>query len=1050
LRSSNTFLEIGFRRRLLFKWAIAGLCAVSFAVSAFAIDPARMLSQYLHDSWGTDRGLPSGSISAIAQTSDGYLWIGTDKGLVRFDGLSFRQFEQANPDPFVIGPVRTLLVDTNGDLWILLQNTKLFRFRDGKFELSRGETENGITAMARGKSGAVLLSSLAVGTLTYRDNQFRTLSSVALLADAANAAHRETADQRSTPFSWSYGNMPDRLAAPTSLVVSIAETADGKIWLGTQDGGLFYLQEGRVSAASSTLGKVRVNCLLPVDKSDLWVGTAQGMLRWNGTELTSAAVPSPLRNVEVLSMLRDQDANLWVGTSRGLFRYNANGVSLLSAGESGGAVTALFEDREGNIWIGGARGLERLRDSAFVSYSVPNVKSQSMGPVYVDPDGRTWVAPIEGGLRWGKGAQRGSVSADGIAGDTVYSLAGSGSNDLWVGRQHGGLTHVRSGGGSFTARTYTQADGLAENRVFAVYVSRDGTVWSGTLGRGVSALREGRFSTYTSADGLASNTVSSIAESADGTMWFGTPNGLSELGKRGWRTYTSRDGLPSSDVNCLMRDSSGGLWIGTSTGLAYLSGEHLMHVAGKGPEALHESILGMVEDGNGELWVATTAHVLEVKRSGLLGDELQEADYRDYGPADGLQGTEGVKRHRSVVADSRGQIWFSTNRGLAMVNPARAQVNSAPALVHIEEVAADGKPFNLREAIEVPAGKQRTTIRYTGLSLGNAERVRYRYQLDGLDQGWSEAVSEREATYGNLGAGSYRFHVMASNSDGQWNGSEATVAFAVLPTLWETGWFRLGCVVCAGLVTLLVYRLRMYQLTRLLNVRFEERLAERTRIAQELHDTFLQGVVSVSMQLHVAVDQLPENSPVRGNLNRILQLTGRVIEEGRNTLRGLRSSIENAHDLKDAFSSIPQELGREQNADFRVVVEGVSLPLRPSIRDDVYGIGREALVNAFRHAGARKIDMHLEYAASQLRISVQDDGCGIDPQFLQFGRDGHWGLSGMRERADRIGGKLRVLTRSGGGTEVELRLPSDIAFESESSGGILKLFRILRLRSKTN
>jgi ligand-binding sensor domain-containing protein/signal transduction histidine kinase len=1043
----NTFLEIGFRRRLFIKWAIAGLCSVSFAVSASAIDPARMLSQYLHDTWGTDRGLPSGSVSSIVQTPDGYLWIGTDKGLVRFDGLSFRQFEQANPDPFVIGPVRTLLVDTNGDLWILLQNTKLFRYRDGKFELSRGETENGITAMARGTSGAVLLSSLAVGTLTYSDNRFRTLSSVALLADAANATKRETPDQRSTPFSWSYGNMPDRLAAPTSLVASIAETADGKIWLGTQDGGLFYLQEGRVSAPESRLGKVRVNCLLPVQDSDLWVGTAEGMLRWNGTELTSVGVPSSLRSVEVLSMLRDQDANLWVGTSRGLFRYNANGVSLLSSSESGGAVTALFEDREGNIWIGGARGLERLRDSAFVSYSLPNVKSQSMGSVYVDPGGRIWVAPIEGGLRWLNGARGGTLSANGIAGDTVYSLAGSGGNDLWVGRQRGGLTHVRSAGGTFTARTYTQADGLAENRVFAVFVSRDGTVWSGTLSHGVSEFRNGRFTTYTSANGLASNTVSSIAESADGTMWFGTPNGLSELGKSGWRTYTSRDGLPSPDVNCLLRDSSGVLWIGTATGLAYLRGEHIQ-VAGKGPEVLHESILGMAEDGNGELWVATTNHVLEVKRRGLLGNELQEADYREYGPADGLQGTEGVKRYRSVVPDSRGQIWFSTNRGLAMVNPARARANSAPALVHIEEVSADGKPFNLREAIEVPAGKQRTTIRYAGLSLGNAERVRYRYKLDGLDQGWSDAVSEREATYGNLRARSYRFRVMASNSDGQWNGSEATVAFAVLPTLWETGWFRLGCVVCVGLVTLLVYRLRMYQLTRLLNVRFEERLAERTRIAQELHDTFLQGVVSVSMQLHVAVDQLPDDSPVRGSLNRILQLTGRVIEEGRNTLRGLRSSIENAHDLKDAFSSIPQELGREQTTDFRVVVEGVSLPLRPGIRDDVYGIGREALVNAFRHARASKIDMHLEYAASQLRITVQDDGCGIDPKFLQFGRDGHWGLSGMRERADRIGGKLRVLTRSGGGTEVELRLPSDIAFEPESSSWILKLFRMLRRREK--
>ena len=1015
-----------------------------FAVSAQAIDPSRMVSQYLRDSWGTEKGFPGGSVSSIAQTADGYLWIGTDKGLLRFDGLNFRQFEQASGS-FAIGPVRTLLADSQANLWILLQDTKLFRYHDGKFELVRGEAENGVTAMALDTTGKAVVSSVAMGVLIYDGKQFLATSRISPCATVAESGLAvPPCDERSARLSWSYGNMPDRLATATSAVTSIAQTTDGKIWLGTRDWGLFALHGGRVSLASNELGDAKINCLLPLQNSEMWMGTSQGLLRWTGTEVTGKDVPSSLQHVEVLSMLRDRDANTWVGTTRGLLRLNSNGVSsLVSAAAADAAVTALFEDREGNIWIGGAGGLERLRDSAFATYTVPNLKSQSMGPIYAAPDGDIWFAPIEDGLHRLHNGNRQSVETTALSEDVVYSIAGS-SRDLWLGRQRGGLTHLRYVGGAFIAKTYTQADGLAQDSVSAVYESSDGRVWSGTLSGGVSELWNGHFTNYTTADGLVSNNVSSIAEGVDGTMWFGTSNGVSALSKSTWRSYGVRNGLASPDVNCLLLDSIGVLWIGTAEGLAFSSAGQV-HVPRNAPDSLHEQIYGMAEGGNGWLWIASASHVLQVKRSSLLNDQFTDVDVREYGVADGLGGTEGVKRYKSVVTDSRGHVWFSTNRGLSMVDTARATVNSAPALVHIEAVLADGTPLDLQAPIQVPSGKQRTTFRYVGLSLGNSERVRYRYRLDGFDHGWGEPVRQQEATYVNLGAGTYRFRVMASNSDGLWNGSEAAVGFKVEPTLWQTWWFRLACVVGLGLMTLLVYRVRMYQLTRLLNVRFEERLAERTRIAQELHDTLLQGVLGVSMQLHVAVEKLPDDSPVRQSLNRTLQLAAQVVDEGRNMLQGLRSSIESGDDLTNSLSRIPQELGYK-GADFRVVVEGASSPLRPEIRDDVYSIGREALVNAFRHSGANNIDVHLEYAANQLRVLVQDDGGGIDPQLLRFGRDGHWGLPGMQERAERIGGKLRVLSRTGGGTEVELRVPSSLAFEYSPSSPPFTWFGILRRR----
>jgi ligand-binding sensor domain-containing protein/signal transduction histidine kinase len=1011
---------------------LAGLVLVCYVSLAQALDPNRILSQYMRERWGSEKGFSGGSVTAIAQTSDGYLWIGTEKGLIRFDGFSFRNFPQAIPTTFLIGPVQALTSDGQGNLWILLQSTKILRYRDGKFEFGREVAEFGITSLLRRADGSVLFASLAYGPLTYHAGKFESLNPTAEPVNPVPSAPTVSRDEQSSRLSWATGVVPHRFAEPNSAVISMAETSDGKVWLGTRDKGLFYMADGKVVAVPTGLSDARINCLLASANHELWIGTDKGLLRWDGAKVTSSEVPLTLRHLNVLSMIHDRDSNLWLGTPNGLLRANSGGVLHDESNpQTPIAVTALMEDREGNLWAGSPSGIERLRDSAFVTFTAAGLQSESSGPVYVDQAERVWFAPFEGGLHWLKGEKSGSVTNDRLDQEVVYSIAGV-NDELWIGRQQGGLTHLRYAGGSLTARTYTEKDGLAQNSVYAVFQSRDGTVWAGTLSGGLSEFSNGRFTTYTTVNGLTSNSITSIAETSGGAMWFATPNGLNSLSGGHWRSLGIREGLPSKSVNCLLAGSADLLWIGTSSGLAYLiSGQ--VQVPTAVPASLQEQILGIAEDKLGWLWISTSNHVLRVKRDSLLRNSVGESDVREYGLEDGLHGTEGVKRQQSVFADPLGKIWFSMNRGISVANPPRAISGSAPAILHIEEVSSDGIPVNMNGPVQLAGAHRRLTFALSALSLSIPERIRYKYKLEGVDEGWSRPVTDRQVTYNNLGSGAYRFRVIASNSEGLWDSAESDVSFRIRPAYWQTWWFRLSGLLVLALAVLLFVRLRMRALASQMNMRFEERLAERTRIAQELHDTLLQGFMSASMQLHVADDRLPEDSPAKPLLGRVLQLMGRVMDEGRNTVRGLRSSETVRQNLEEEFSRIQKDLAISTQSEFRVIVEGAPRPLRPVTHDEIYFIGREALANAFRHSGASEVVVEIEYSTSHLRVLVRDNGRGVDPQVISSGRDGHWGLSGMRERAERIGGKLKVLSMANAGTEIHLSVPSRLAFEPEFS-----------------
>jgi signal transduction histidine kinase/ligand-binding sensor domain-containing protein len=966
-----------------------------------ALDQTRGLSQYIHDEWGPSKGYSGGRVYGFAQSADGYLWIANEKGLTRFDGLSFENI--AVPQSTAAGGATVSGVAADGGtIWARLGASSLVSYRDGEFEeAAHGLTTGTVGALTSEAGGDILVASSDLGLARLKNGRFVTVV------------------------------YPDLL--PQTPVVSVAETGRD-IWLGTRDAGLFRFDGYRVSRVDARLPDAKINALVPGSNGEMWIGTDRGVTRWSPNGIVNMVPPAPLGEIPVLALLRDRESNIWVAAgARGVVRITGSGMSWFRNWDARarGIATAVFEDREGNIWIGTSRGIERLRDGVFAAYpELPNASSDRTGPVYVDQSDRTWFATTDGGLFWLAGDRARRVDVAGLSSDTVYSLDGH-NRDLWVGRQVGGLTHLRVTDAGAAATSYTTKEGLAQDSVFVVHVAHDESVWAGTLSAGVSRLRDGMFQTYTTKDGLASDSVTAIAESNDGTMWFGSPRGVSRLSGNTWRTYTMSDGLPTEEVNALLANGDGEVWVGTSGGLAVLQRGAERWEPG---ETVHEAVVGLAQDRTGALWCATSDRLLRISRAtSINGATATGGNIREYDAADGLVSRESFKRQRTLAVDSKGRVWYASTSGLAVADPSRFARPIPPTILTIQQIAADDLVQRPQGPIAFPSSHRRTSISFVGLSLAVPERVRYRYRLDGFDSAWSVPSSGHTAVYTNLGPGLYLFRVMATDSNGEWSGPEQTLAFQVVPTLWQMTWFRVAMLVLASLAVFTTYRLRLAHVSRRLNRRFEERLTERTRIAQELHDTLLQGFVSAAMHLDVAVSRVPEDSDVRGQLSHVLDMMRRVVDEGRHAIRGLRSPGGAADDLKVALTSVAQDLGIMETTKFRVVVEGRPRSVHAPIRDDLYRIGREALTNAVRHASARLIEVELTYRPDRLTIVIRDDGIGIDEHMAQSGREGHWGLSGMRERAEAIGGRLAVRSRAGAGTEVEISVSGAVAFRTDES-----------------
>jgi signal transduction histidine kinase len=401
-----------------------------------------------------------------------------------------------------------------------------------------------------------------------------------------------------------------------------------------------------------------------------------------------------------------------------------------------------------------------------------------------------------------------------------------------------------------------------------------------------------------------------------------------------------------------------------------------------------------------------------------------------YDEADGVTSYSDVGSHGPKVTRSAdGRLWFVVQGGVGVIDPKRVRSNELPPPVHVEQITADGSIYE-GSSLRLPPDVRDLRIDYTALSLIVPAKVRFRYKLEGRDENWVEAGTRRQAFYSDLPPKRYRFRVIASNNDGVWNADGDTLEFEIQPAFYQTNAARITLVVLILASLWIAYSTHMRRVRADLIARFEERLAERTRIAQELHDTLLQGFVSTLMHLHMFADEVGDPS-ARLKLERLLQRVTDVIEEGRRAVQGLRHHLA-TEDLDKALMADAEELRGDQAIEIRLAITGRPRPLKPLIRDELYRIGREALTNVFKHAHATCIDLMIEYSPDRLILRVRDDGDGIEPKIIESGRFGHWGIRGIRERADSVGAKLTLSSRVKGGTEVEVAVPGHIAFEDAS------------------
>ncbi|HYL75135.1 MAG TPA: two-component regulator propeller domain-containing protein [Bryobacteraceae bacterium] len=960
---------------------------------ALALNPRRGLTQYTRTDWTQEHGLPQDTIRTITQTKDGYLWLGTDEGLAQFDGYDFVVFNKENGS-LPSNTVSALCAASDGSLWIGTPGG-LTLYRDGKFTTytkKDGLPDTFINSLAEDRSGAVWI--VAGSFLSrFQNGRFTNYSArEGLPIESMRAVH---------------------LGRDGSLYVA------GFSGIARREGDTFVPVIDRAA-----LGGDIVSVFTEDRQGNLWVARASGLLmRAPSGKLRLYRTQDGLPDNFVRSLWEDRDGNLWAGTNGGLARFE-NGrfvTNPLASSHERDWVRCLFEDAQGNLWVGMNNGLSRFRDDRFTVYGESEgLPSDEPNTVYQDRSGRIWVGLHDGGLvQLGNGKPRVYTTRDGLPSNEVFSIREDHRGDLLLATRAG---PSRMHDGRFT--NVALADPMHRRLVFDFLEDRNGRFWIASPA-GLLELQGSRARNATPSGVLLNNAVVDLCETRDGSLWAGSyGQGLWHIDGEKQRLYTTADGLSSDQIRSVVEDADGTLWIGTfGGGLNALRAGRFFSVATK-EGLLSDNIAHVEDDGRGSLWLSTTRGICQVRKSELndfARGKLRSVTPVNYGVADGLRSAQcapGFPTSRGGTQSKDGRLWFPTSRGLAVLDPNEAAPSLSVPVVHLLDMQVDGRAVALGASVELPPGSDRVQFRYTGLELGAPERVRYSYRLEGLDRDWVNAGTRRVANYNSLPHNRYRFVVRATIPGG--SSGETSFAFRLLPQFYETAWFRYLCVLAAAAGIWGLFRLRVRQIRQ----RFALVLDERARLAREIHDTLAQGFVGISSQLDaVALTLNGHLDTARQHLNLARKMARHSLTEARRSVMDLRASALEGHDLQTAISQAARQWTAGSAVQVEVDIAGKSRKLPEEMEQHLLRIAQEAVTNTVKHAHAHKVRIGLEMDNGRLRMQVTDDGEGFEQTGAFSEIDGHFGLLGMRERAQRLGGELQLASKPGQGTKVEVTVP---------------------------
>ena len=933
-----------------------------------------------------ENGLPQNTVQALAQTRDGLLWLGTESGLVRFDGVEFQTYDR-NSNPALPGnDIRCLLESRDGALWIGT-NAGLARWKDGAvtaFTTRDGLPGNGILTLGEAEDGK-LRAWTEQGPAQQAGEQFVPVTS-------ANAFPRTA-----LPSPGEYpGATIFRQQMPNGNFVTGDRTALQIIQGGKPPGDSIHLAVGRELPGS------RIQAVFADREGALWIGTNAGLVRWESGKVERFPVTDPLAGASILALMEDREGDLWVGTETdGLDILRDQRFHTLDTREglSSDRITTVVQDGTGTLWAGTREdGLNALRH---------------------DADGAGWRVT------------RTLTVENGLASNVILSLATAPNGDLWVGTPDGlNRIHGRQ------VSTFTSADGLPDDFIRSLLIDADGSVWIGTR-RGLTHWKMGNgarggigsgagMGTYTQADGLGSDLVGAMARDTKGNLWVATLAGLSRLHGGTITNFTTKDGLSSNVVTALLTRADGTLLIGTQDhGWDVWDGRRFSPAMHNGLE--QTTIHAILDDNRGHLWFATGNGIARCDCNEMGGTSPGPAcsHWIEFGAADGLHSREtATNSHPSAWRSDDGLFWFATPKGLVEVDPAHFPVNTLPPPVALERFQVDDVAQPLHGAgswLRVAAGRVHFEFDYAGLSFVVPQKVRYRYMLEGFDHGWTEAGARRAAYYTNIPPGRYTFRVQAANNDGLWNTTGAALSFELRPHFYQTIWFYLLLLAAAAGAVVLLLRQRLRRAER----DFAVVLGERSRIAREIHDTLAQGYVGVSIQLEVLAELLHQSKveDAAKQLDQTREYVRHGLADARQSIWALRTQDAGETTLPVKLRRMAEAAGGD-GLTSRFSLFGAYRPLPAETEREVMRIAQEAIQNVKKHAGASQLSVQLEYGPETIALEVRDDGRGGALDGAPESSPGHFGLTGMRERAAAIGGTLEVSSASGAGTTIRLRAPA--------------------------